>query len=44
MTTADIDRLLALGLTTDEIFCAIAEPGPWTLSLIEDRHETAPAF
>lgn len=43
MSAADIDRLLALGLTSDEIFCAIAEPGPWTLSL-EDHHEAAHAF
>lgn len=43
MTIADIERLLALGLTTDEIYCALAAPGPWTLSL-EDHHEAAHAF
>lgn len=43
MSTADIERLLALGLDAEEIYCAIAAPGPWTLSL-EDHHETAPAF
>lgn len=36
MTDADMGRLLALGLTSDEIWCAIAEPGPWTLSLAEN--------
>lgn len=35
MTDADITRLLALGITTDEVWCAIVEPGPWTLSLTE---------
>jgi len=36
MTDTDMTRLLALGLTSDEIWCAIAEPGPWTLSITED--------
>jgi len=31
MSDADITRLVGIGLTTDEIWCAIAEPGPWTL-------------
>ena len=31
MTDADIKHLLWLGLASDEIWCAIAEPGPWTL-------------
>ena len=35
MTDADIKHLLWLGLTTDEIWCAIAEAGPWTLSITE---------
>lgn len=35
MTDADITRLLALGITTDEVWCALAEPGPWTLSITE---------
>jgi hypothetical protein len=36
MDDADITRLLALGLTSDEIWCAIAEAGPWTLSITEE--------
>ena len=36
LTDADIKRLLALGITTDEVWCAIAEPGPWTLSRAEE--------
>lgn len=36
MRDDDITRLRALGLTSDEIWCAIAEPGPWTLSLAEN--------
>lgn len=44
MNDVDIERLLALGLTTDEIYCAIEAPGPWTLNLEEHRHETASAF
>lgn len=35
MTDADIKRLLALGLTSDEIYCCIDAPGPWTLSITE---------
>lgn len=35
MSNADVTRLLALGISTDEIWCAIAEPGPWTLTLTE---------
>lgn len=35
MTDADIKHLLWLGLASDEIWCAIAEPGPWTLSRAE---------
>lgn len=32
MSDADITRLIDIGLTTDEIWCAIDAPGPWTLS------------
>ena len=35
MSDADVKHLLWLGLTADEIYCAIAEPGPWTLSITE---------
>ncbi len=41
MTEADIRRLLALGLSADEIWCAIHEPGPWFLSTHPQR-ATAP--
>ena len=36
ITDADIKRLLALGVTADEIYCAIDAPGPWTLSRAEE--------
>ena len=36
MTDAEIDYLLFLGISSDEIYCAIAEPGPWTLSRAEE--------
>jgi len=29
MTGDDIERLLALGLTGDEIYCAMTRTGPW---------------
>jgi hypothetical protein len=32
VSDADIERLLALGLSSDEIYCALDAPGPWTLS------------
>ena len=35
LTDADIKRLLALGLTPDEIYCALDAPGPWMLSRTE---------
>lgn len=31
MSNHDIEALMALGITPDEIWCAIAEPGPWTI-------------
>lgn len=37
ITDADIARLSAWGVTTDEIWCAIAEPGPWTRTLDDAR-------
>jgi hypothetical protein len=36
MSDEDIKHLLWLGCTRDEIQCAVAEPGPWTLSVEED--------
>lgn len=35
MTDADITRLLASGITTDEVWCALDAPGPWMLSITE---------
>ena len=32
---SDAKRLLAIGLSADEIWCAIEAPGPWTLSITE---------
>lgn len=40
MSATDINYLLSLGLTIDEIWCAIAESGPWTLTyLVGASHE-----
>lgn len=40
MSATDINYLLSLGLTSDEIWCAIAESGPWTRTLtIHDARE-----
>ncbi len=40
MSATDINYLLSLGLTGDEIWCALAEPGPWTLTyLVGASHE-----
>ncbi len=36
MTDADIKHLLWLGGASDEIWCALTEPGPWTLTILED--------
>lgn len=40
MNKDDIDRPVGLGITTNEIWCAIAESEPWTRTLtIHDARE-----
>ena len=37
MTEQQLNYLLTLDLSTDEIWCAIHEPGPWAMMLESEK-------